>query len=100
MFTHQQFKQILAITIQQLQPGPKAPGVWVTIGKSTSWEGAKRAARFAGGPAKYGGERHPDGGPLYGTVRAVTRNGVYWWNPVTENFEPMPELTGGEGWET
>jgi len=74
----------MKIDIQQwLLDSHDRPG-WRTIGSATTPRGAERIAKRA--EQGYGGLRHPDGGPRYGTVSAVRGNIRYGWDG--EAFPP------------
>lgn len=55
------------------------PG-WRTIGHATTLRGAERVARKHYAPEDFGGFRHPDGGPKYGTVAALVDGTRYHWD--------------------
>ena len=74
------------IVVEQLWPGDQAPGEWRIIGKARTWRGAERIARRHHDPEGFGGFRHPDGGPRYGTIRALTPDGPRRWDPALGTF--------------
>lgn len=76
----------MRMAIQQLWPGNRAPGEWKTVGHATTLTGASRVAKRHHDPRGFGGFRHPDGGPQYGTIRAVDGDRILWWDPVTDTW--------------
>ena len=64
----------MKLTIEQWVPGA-CYGEWKVRGKATTWAGAARIARREYDPEGWGGFRHPDGGPKYGTLRATDESG-------------------------
>jgi len=67
------------VIVQELWPDSKAPGYWREIGRAKDIEGAERIARRHYDPEGFGGFRHPDGGPKYGTIRAILEEGDGEW---------------------
>ena len=74
------------ITVEQLWPGNQAPGEWKVIGHATTLNGAARIARTHYDPQGFGGFRHPDGGPKYGTIRAIDGENILHWDGAIGNW--------------
>lgn len=62
------------------------PGGWKTVGTAATWRGAERIARREYDPEGFGGFRHPDGGPKYGTLRAIAGDKVHLWDNPLQSF--------------
>ena len=77
----------MRMVIQQLWPGDHAPGEWKVLGHATTLRGASRIAKRHYDPEGFGGLRHPDGGPRYGTIRAIQGDRILWWDPTFDIWE-------------
>jgi len=51
---------------------------WHAVGTATTEDGLDRVGRRAWDPKRWGGFRHPDVGPRYGSLRAVADDGGIW----------------------
>lgn len=84
------------LNIEQWVPGIRY-GVWKACGKATTWVGATRIAKREYDPIGWGGFRHPDGGPKYGTLRAVDEDSgkVFVYVPSCNEFQELQDNNSG-----